>query len=212
MKMSDAYLMPYGYGEDEHTEKRSRFIGQVWPVTAEEQAVAQIKKTRETRYGAAHNAYAYIIRDGGAMRYSDDGEPQSTAGMPILDVFRREGITNFLCVVTRYFGGTLLGAPGLTRAFAKAAKIGLDAAGVSEMRLWSEIAIDCGYHQYEMLRLALAHAGGAEQDTEFAADVIIRALLPAQELEPFEKRVQNTTSGSVCVQKTGDRFMGIRVK
>lgn len=210
--MSDAYLMPCGYGEDEHAEKRSRFIGQVWPVTDEEQAVELIRRTREARFGAAHNPYAYIIRDGGFMRYSDDGEPQGTAGLPILDVFRREGLTNCLCVVTRFFGGTLLGAPGLTRAFAKAAKIGLVAAGVSEMRLWSEIELRCPYHQYEMLRLALIHAGGTEQDSEFAADVVLKALLPAHALDAFDKSVLDATAGAVRVLKTGDRFMGVRVK
>ena len=131
----EEYLVPSGEGIDEHTEKRSRFIGHIWRTDTEEEALAAIKATRESMWDARHHGYAYIIR-GGAMRYSDDGEPQGTGGMPVLDVLRRQELQNVCCVVTRYFGGILLGTGGLVRAYSKAAAMAVDAAGVSIMRLW----------------------------------------------------------------------------
>ena len=108
-----SYLIPGGYGEVEFIEKRSRFIGRVWPVDSETEAIAHIKETREKHWDATHNVYAYIMLEGGIMRYSDDGEPGGTSGMPTLNVFRSNDIKNVCCVVTRYFGGILLGAGGL---------------------------------------------------------------------------------------------------
>ena len=115
----EEYLVPSGEGIAELVEKRSRFLGHIWLTQTEEEALQCIKKMREQHWDATHNVYAYLIKDG-AMRYSDDGEPQGTAGIPVLEVLRKEGIYNVCCVVTRYFGGTLLGAGGLVRAYGKA--------------------------------------------------------------------------------------------
>ena len=123
----DEYLVPSEYGEDEFIEKKSRFIGRIWPVETEEEALARIQEMKKKHYDATHNCWAYIIRDG-AVRFSDDGEPGGTAGMPMLQVLQREGLFNAVCVVTRYFGGILLGAGGLTRAYGKAARDALSAA------------------------------------------------------------------------------------
>ena len=120
------YLMPAGFGEAELVEKRSRFIGRVWPVETEAQALEHIEQMRKQHHDARHNCFAYCVRDGGLMRYSDDSEPQGTAGQPILNVFRGREITNFCCVVTRYFGGILLGTGGLVRAYSEAAKLALE--------------------------------------------------------------------------------------
>ena len=125
------YLVPFEDSESEFVEKRSRFIGCVWRVESEAEARAKIEATKKKHYDARHNCWCYIIRDGGVVRYSDDGEPQGTAGQPMLNVFQREDITNVCCVVTRYFGGILLGAGGLARAYTKGAKDALTAAGVS---------------------------------------------------------------------------------
>ena len=114
--MSEDYLTPAAYGEAELIEKRSRFIGRVWPVESEAEALEHLKEIRARHWDATHNVYAYILREGGTMRYSDDGEPQGTSGMPTLTVFRAKEIQNVLCVVTRYFGGILLGTGGLVRA------------------------------------------------------------------------------------------------
>ena len=126
----DEYLVPTDFGEDEFTEKKSRFIGRVWPVETEEEALEKIQQMKKQHYDATHNCWAYIIKDG-AVRFSDDGEPGGTAGMPMLQVLQREGLFNIVCVVTRYFGGILLGAGGLVRAYTKGAKIAVDAAEVA---------------------------------------------------------------------------------
>ena len=123
-KMSE-YYVPTGAGEAEFTEKRSRFLGHVRPVDSEEAARDFIAAMKKEYYDARHNCWCYLLRDG-TLRYSDDGEPQGTAGIPMLEVFRREGVTNLVCVVTRYFGGVLLGAGGLFRAYTKSAKDALN--------------------------------------------------------------------------------------
>lgn len=109
------YFIPTGASETELVEKRSRFLGHVWPVESEGEARARIEEIRKKHYDARHHCWCYRIREGGVERYSDDGEPQGTAGQPMLNVFQREGVTNVCCVVTRYFGGILLGAGGLVR-------------------------------------------------------------------------------------------------
>ena len=123
------FLQPAAFGESEYAEKRSRFIGSVWPIESEEDARAKIEETKRRYYDARHNCWCYLLRDGTA-RYSDDGEPQGTAGQPMLGVFQGGGITNVCCVVTRYFGGVLLGTGGLVRAYTAAAKQALDTACV----------------------------------------------------------------------------------
>ena len=122
------YCVPTAAGEVSFTEKRSEFLGHVRPVESEEEARAFVAEMKKKYYDARHNCWCYIIKDG-PERYSDDGEPQGTAGIPMLEVFRREGVCNVVCVVTRYFGGILLGAGGLLRAYTKSAKDALDAAG-----------------------------------------------------------------------------------
>ena len=116
----DEYLVPTAFGEDEFIEKKSRFIGRCWPVETEEEALEKIAAMKKQHYDATHNCWAYIIKDGG-MRFSDDGEPGGTAGNPMMQVLQREQIYNVVCVVTRYFGGILLGAGGLVRAYTKGA-------------------------------------------------------------------------------------------
>ena len=124
------YFVPAGSGEAEFVEKRSSFLGHVRFVETEDAAREFINEMKKKHYDARHNCWCYIIR-GGAVRYSDDGEPQGTAGLPMLEVFKREGVENVVCVVTRYFGGVLLGTGGLLRAYTKSAKDALDAAGIA---------------------------------------------------------------------------------
>ena len=125
----EEYLVPTAYAQAEFTEKKSRFIGRIWPVETEEAALEKIQSMKKQHYDATHNCWAYIIKDG-AVRFSDDGEPGGTAGMPMLQVLQREGLFNVVCVVTRYFGGILLGAGGLVRAYTKGAKIEIGRAHV----------------------------------------------------------------------------------
>ena len=149
------YFIPAGSGESEFVEKRSRFLGHVRPVESEEEAKAFIAEMKKQYYDARHNCSCYILQNG-VERYSDDGEPQGTAGLPMLEVFRREGVTNLVCVVTRYFGGVLLGAGGLFRAYTKSAKDALDAAGVAVVRRWVETELCCSYSAAERLKLEAA--------------------------------------------------------
>ena len=208
----ESYLTPFGFGEAELVEKRSRFIARVWPVEAESEALARIKEMREKHWDATHNVYAYVLRENAIMRYSDDGEPGGTSGMPTLNVFRGEQIVNVCCVVTRYFGGVLLGTGGLVRAYSAAAKRALDAAGVQEMALWRGRLISCAYGQYERIRRLLEDSGAVVENADFGADVVIEALLRADRADDFDKRLVDLTAGTVVCEDAGEQFRGVRVR
>ena len=196
--MEKDYFVPFADdGEDKFEEKRSKFTGRLWHVETAEDAVAKIKEMRETFWDATHNCYAYILREGNVMRYSDDGEPQGTAGMPILEVLRHENLTDCVCVVTRYFGGILLGAGGLVRAYAHGAKIAVDAAGRSIKRIWTNVYLPCPYSWYERIRLEVAAFGGMIRETQFGADVELDLLLPEEQTQGFLERVTDLSAGTI---------------
>lgn len=205
------YFIPTGSGESEYTEKRSRFLGHIRYVETEEEAKAFIAETKKKFYDARHNCWCYIIR-GGAERYGDDGEPQGTAGIPMLEVLRREGVTNAVCVVTRYFGGVLLGAGGLLRAYTKSAKDALDAAGISAVRRWVECELPCSYSQAERLKNEIAAAGGVVTDMEYAAAVTIKVLVPEESADDFGAKMTDLTAGSAQVSVTGESFKAVPVR
>ena len=192
----DEYLVPTGYGEDEFVEKKSRFIGRIWLAETEEEALARIAEMKKQHYDATHNCWAYVIRDG-AVRFSDDGEPGGTAGMPMIQVLQREGLFNVVCVVTRYFGGTLLGAGGLVRAYTKGAKIAVDAAGKSMKQVWSVLYLPCPYTYYERVKLEVEAFGGIIRDTQFGAEVELEILVAKDQAQPFLDRIIDMTSGTV---------------
>ena len=211
--MEKDYFVPFAaYGEDKFEEKRSKFTGRLWRVETAEEAVSRIKEMRETYWDATHNCYAYILREGNVMRYSDDGEPQGTAGMPILDVLRHEQLENCLCVVTRYFGGVLLGTGGLVRAYTKGAQIAVAAAGVQRMSLFSVALIACPYNLYEMVLHLLPDYDCAAEQTDFGADVTLTVTLPAGGEEQLNAALAEATAGQVYAEVMETRFMGRRVK
>lgn len=211
--MEKDYFVPFAeYGEDKFEEKRSKFTGRLWRVETAEEAVARIKEMRETYWDATHNCYAYILREGNAMRYSDDGEPQGTAGMPILDVLRHEQLENCLCVVTRYFGGILLGTGGLVRAYTKGAQIAVAAAGVQRMSLFSVALIACPYNLYELVLHLLPDCDCAVEQTDFGADVTLTVTLPAGGEEKLNAALAEATAGQVYAEVMETRFMGRRIK
>ncbi len=193
----EEYWVPYGPAEAEYVEKRSRFIGQIWPADSEAEARARIEEARKRHYDARHNCWCYLIREGGVLRYSDDGEPQGTAGQPMLNVFQREGVWNVCCVVTRYFGGILLGAGGLTRAYGGTAKLALNAAGVSRMRLWASVAVPCTYALYDRMKLLIESSGGVIVDTDYGADILMTVQLPAEERKAFLGKVTELSAGTL---------------
>ena len=192
----DEYLVPSGYGEDEFIEKKSRFIGRAWCVETEEEALARIQEMKKQHYDASHNCWAYVIRDG-AMRFSDDGEPGGTAGNPMMQVLQREELYNVVCVVTRYFGGVLLGAGGLVRAYTKGAKIAIDAAGKSMKRVWSVLYVPCPYTFYERVKLEVEAFGGIIRDTQFGAEVELEILVAEGETGAFLEKLTDMTAGTV---------------
>lgn len=201
----EEYLVPSGFGEAEFVEKKSRFIGRVWLAETEEEALARISEMKKQHYDATHNCWAYIIKDG-AMRFSDDGEPGGTAGMPMVQVLQREGLFNIVCVVTRYFGGTLLGAGGLVRAYTKGAKIAVDAAGKSMKRVWSVLYLPCPYTWYERVKLEVAAFTGLIRDCQFGAEVELEILLPEGQTQPFLDRLTDMTAGTVEAMVTGQEY------
>lgn len=193
-------------------EKRSRFIARVWPVETEAEATGHIAEMRAQHRDANHNVYAYILRNGQIMRYSDDGEPQGTSGLPTLGVFQSEKIHNVCCVVTRYFGGVLLGAGGLVRAYSKAAKLALDQAGINIMRQWNVTLIPCGYALFERTKAQIASCGGVIESTEFGADVLIEALIPIAASENFSKQITDMSAGSIEALVLDTVFRGARLQ
>ena len=197
------YFVPAGSGEAEFVEKRSSFLGHVRFVETEDAARDFINEMKKKHYDARHNCWCYIIR-GGAVRYSDDGEPQGTAGIPMLEVFRRAGVTNAVCVVTRYFGGVLLGTGGLLRAYTAAAADALADAGISEVRRWLACEVSTPYALYEPVRAAVAALGGVVQETQYAAAVTVCALLPEEAGEAFAAQVRDLTAGRCAVRPVGE--------
>ena len=197
--------MPTGYGEDEFIEKKSRFIGRVWPVDTEEEALAKIQEMKKQHYDATHNCWAYVIKDG-PMRFSDDGEPGGTAGNPMMQVLQRENLFNVVCVVTRYFGGILLGAGGLVRAYTKGAKIAIDAAGKSMKRVWTVLYVPCPSTYYERVKLEVESFGGIIRNTEFGAEVELEILLAESQAQPFLERLTDMTAATVEGMETGKEY------
>ena len=205
------YYIPTAPSETEFTEKRSRFIGHVWPVKTEEEARACIEAMKKRYHDARHNCWCYRLKEG-VERYSDDGEPQGTAGQPMLGVFQREEVTDLVCVSTRYFGGILLGAGGLTRAYTRSAKDALDAAGVSVMRPWTAVECSCPYPLFERLKLELAGLEGTEGEHEFGSEILFRALLPQGAEERFAQWVGELSAGGSAPRTVGVQWKAVPQK
>ena len=202
------YYIPGGAGESELVEKRSRFLGHVRPVESEDEARAFIADMKKQYYDARHNCWCYLLKDG-PERYSDDGEPQGTAGIPMLEVFRREGVTNLVCVVTRYFGGVLLGTGGLFRAYTKSARDALEAAGRSAVRRWICMELPCSYAALERCKQEIAAFDGAVEDLDYGAGVTIRALLPEEKSEAFRERIFDVSGGTIRARVTGESHRAV---
>lgn len=205
------YYIPTREGVDELVEKRSRFLGHVWRVSSEEEAREKIEATKKKHYDARHNCWCYIIKDG-PVRYSDDGEPQGTAGQPMLNVFQREGVVNVCCVVTRYFGGILLGAGGLVRAYTQSAKDALDAAGISVVRRWVAMEVPCTYAQFEQTRRTVESFSGVVEQVDYGADVVLSALLPEERAAEFSAHILDASAGTIEVLEAGERFQDVPLR
>ena len=191
---------------DEFTEKRSRFIGYAQPVSTQVEAAAFIERIKKQHHDATHNVFAYLLREGQLERYSDDGEPQGTAGIPVLDVLRKQGVTNCAVVVTRYFGGILLGAGGLVRAYSHAAAIALGKAGIVTMAHCAILDIACDYSFYGKLAVCIPEWGGIVEDTQFGGAVTVRVRIHATLVDSFCAKLTDASTGRFQAVQTGECF------
>ena len=182
-------------------EKKSEFIGYLCPVQTEEQAVAFIEEIRAMHRKATHNCYAYILRENNAARHSDDGEPGGTAGVPIYEVLRKEGLTDVCCVVTRYFGGVLLGAGGLVRAYTKGAKDAVDAAQIKCMAEAVKLAVTVDYGLYGRLAQVFADFDARVEDERFADNVRIVLHIRAENSQKLTDKLVDVCNGAVSVEE-----------
>ena len=185
--MIETYNTILQEGQDEIVEKKSRFIGYAVPVSSEEEAYAFVEKIRKQHYDARHNCYAFAIgSENTLLRFSDDGEPQGTAGKPILEVITGNAVVNICIVVTRYFGGTLLGTGGLVRAYTEAAKLALSDAGIHKMQLSnSDALID---------------------STDYTADVCFNVAVPADSYGCLVKQITESTSARALIEDSGEEY------
>lgn len=188
----------------EFTEKKSVFIGYAKPIKTAEEAEEFIQKIKKKHADARHNVSAYMA--GNTVRYSDDGEPKGTGGVPVLEVLKKSGVDGAVVVVTRYFGGILLGAPGLVRAYSKAAAMAVEAAGVVTYRTYTECTVTCDYGFYDKLLYDIGRRTVIVDDTEFAGNITLRLAVLAEEYEAFEKAVFAMTNGKLFPTVTGSRY------
>ena len=194
------------YATDTFTEKKSVFIADVARTDTEPDAKAFLEAIKKKYPDATHHCYAYILKDTGTARCSDDGEPSGTAGMPMLEVLKREGVSGVCVVATRYFGGILLGAGGLVRAYARTAKLGLDAAGMAEFVPYTVFELILGYGEYEKVAREAVKYGVTVSDTVFEADVRLVMQAKNEDFERFDAFVTEYTGGKKHCVKTGDTF------
>ncbi len=206
----DSYSTILAPATAELVEKRSRFLCEIRPMTSEAEATAFVAEKRALHHDARHHCSAWILREKGILRYADDGEPQGTAGMPMLEVLRREGLTDIAAVVTRYFGGTLLGAGGLSRAYSHSVKMALDAAIRVRMCLCHCLLLEIPYTFYDRMVLLLQSWGAEILDTNFGTEVVITARLQVEKLPGFEAALTELSGGSIVPVVVEQQFAPVR--
>ena len=193
-------------GVAEFEEKKSVFIGHCARVTNEEDAATYVKQLKKQYADARHNVWAYLLRGGIVARYSDDGEPQGTAGVPVLDVIRKSGAEDVCVVVTRYFGGILLGAGGLVRAYSHTASLALAQAHIITYEKYDELTLSCSYSDYQKLSAELPKYGAVVDSTDFADDVVLKFALKQGQTAELLAKVQEMSAGKIVPEITGTRF------
>lgn len=196
---------------DEFVEKRSRFIGYCKPVKTEQEAIDFINEKRSEHWDATHNVYAYSLREGNIKRYSDDGEPSGTAGMPVLDVIVKNEIFDVVVVVTRYFGGVLLGTGGLVRAYSHGSKIAVEAAKPIIMQNCLVCEARCAYNQYGKVSSLIIGVGAAVDDTVYESDVLVKFHIKPDLLGTLNKKLADATSGEVTVEQKDEQYFAVQI-
>ena len=195
----ESYTTLAGYGTSTYEEKKSVFIGEATSVTTEEEAVAFVASVKAKYPDARHHVYAYLLRENSKNRYSDDHEPQGTAGLPVLDVLRKGGFTDGVIVVTRYFGGTLLGAGGLVRAYTAAAAGAVREAGSLTYKTFRPVSVLLTYTDYNKLLPDLEKRAVRVLDTAYAEDVTLSLTMPVEDYEGFAEYVTELTAGRAVI-------------
>lgn len=204
--LKDKFTTLSGESRVEFEEKRSVFIGRAKRVDSEEEAQAFIKSIKKEHADATHNVFAYSINKGILARYSDDGEPQGTSGMPTLDAIRKSGVDNACVVITRYFGGTLLGAGGLVRAYSHTASLALAAAGIVTYEPYSELELTCGYSEYQRYSAYFTDIGALIDDTVYEAAVTVRFSIKRRESDAVIAKITEMSYGKDVPVVVGERY------
>lgn len=210
--MSSDYKTVQFEAKGEFVEKRSRFIGYCKPVKTEQEAVEFINSKRTEHWDATHNVYAYSLREGNIKRYSDDGEPSGTAGMPTLDVILKNDIYDVCIVVTRYFGGVLLGTGGLVRAYSQGAKVALEAGNVVLMQSCAVCNTKCSYNQYGKVSSLIMELGAVVEDTVYESDVSIKFHIKPDILPLLNKKLADATSGEVQAISVSEEYFAVKTE
>lgn len=209
--MAKDYKTVLKNASDEFVEKRSRFIGYCKPVKTEQEAIDFINEKRSEHWNATHNVYAYSLREGNIKRYSDDGEPSGTAGMPVLDVIVKNEIFDVVVVVTRYFGGVLLGTGGLVRAYSHGSKIAVEAAKPVIMQNCLVCEARCAYNQYGKVSSLIIGVGAAIDDTVYESDVLVKFHIKPDLLGTLNKKLADATSGEVTVEQKDEQYFAVQI-
>lgn len=191
---------------DEFIEKKSRFIGTCCPVKTQEEALEFFGRIKSKYWDASHNVTAFVLRENGIERFSDDGEPQGTAGIPVIDTLKKAGVVDAAIVATRYFGGVLLGGGGLIRAYSHTASIALAAAQKIVMRECLRMSLSCDYTHYGKIATLLPECGGVVDDTQFLEEVTVRFHLDPQALEGLQRKLADATNGKVSPALEDKKF------
>ena len=202
----DSYRIPTGNGASEYVEKRSRFLGLVQPVSSEDEAREIIAACKKQYHDARHNCWCYLLRDG-TERYSDDGEPQGTAGMPILEVLRGKKLYQTAVVVTRYFGGIKLGTGGLVRAYQGMVKLGLETLPTREHMIPARVEVVLDYPHITVFRRLLPDYRATVASENFGVDATYELLLPDQNIPALETALTELTDGAVLITRLDDDTM-----
>lgn len=206
MAEEKVYITVKGYGEARFEEKKSVFIGYCEHVTNEEEALAFVKKIKEKHRDATHNCYGYVMKGGILCRYSDDGEPQGTAGKPILDMLVKSGVDDVCVVVTRYFGGTLLGTGGLVHAYSLGAKMAVEAAGIAQFENYVVLNVACSYSDYQRVGLELERCDAIIDNTDYSDCVAVQFAVKEQFASEIIRKISEITSGKNVPTKLCERF------
>lgn len=212
MKSLSEYLTVKGEADYTFVEKKSKFIGYAKPCVTETEAVEFINCIKHKHSDARHNVYAYVLRENNKQRYSDDGEPQGTGGLPVLDVITKQGLTDVCIVVTRYFGGILLGTGGLTRAYSEGCKGAINNSGTVLMSECTCFSIECDYGFYNTLQSLLIKYNVGIESSEFSDTVLLYCYIKVSDYNSFSEQISEKFSGRIIPSITGTKFFAFDVK